>query len=110
MKDKISVFGSTGFIGSEYCSLYEDEISRIERNNYISKSDEILYFISTIDNYNVFADPFLDIDTNLSVLIETLENCKDRENVVFNFISSWFVYGKTDDLPAKEESYCNPKC
>jgi len=109
MKDKISVFGSTGFIGSEYCSLYEDEIARVERDNYIPKSSEILYLISTIDNYNVFADPFLDIDTNLSVLIETLENCKDREDVVFNFISSWFVYGKTDDLPAKEESYCNPK-
>ena len=58
MKDKISVFGSTGFIGSEYCSLYEDEISRIERDNYISKSDEILYFISNMDLNSKILDVF----------------------------------------------------
>jgi nucleoside-diphosphate-sugar epimerase len=38
-----------------------------------------------------------------------LEECKNKEDIVFNFISSWFVYGKTNDLPAKEDSYCMPK-
>jgi nucleoside-diphosphate-sugar epimerase len=50
----------------------------------------------------------LDIDTNLTVLIKVLDNIKYKENTTINFISSWFVYGDTD-LPAKEESYCNPK-
>jgi nucleoside-diphosphate-sugar epimerase len=55
----------------------------------------------------------LDIETNLIKLIDVLEECKkikqqSKEQVVFNFISSWFVYGKTDELPAKETSICNP--
>ena len=28
---------------------------------------------------------------------------------MFNFVSSWFVYGKTESLPATESSHCNPK-
>jgi nucleoside-diphosphate-sugar epimerase len=73
------------------------------------QSKDVLYLISTIDNYNVFTDPFLDIKTNLTLLIETLEKCKGKEDIVFNFISSWFVYGKTDSFPATEDSECNPK-
>ena len=74
------------------------------------KSKDVLYFISTVDNYNIFSDPFLDVETNLNVLIKTLEACREYSNeTTFNFISSWFVYGKTDSLPASEDSYCNPK-
>ena len=43
----------------------------------------------------------------LPILINTLESCKDK-NIIFNFISSWFVYGDVE-LPAKEDSYCNPR-
>jgi nucleoside-diphosphate-sugar epimerase len=60
-----------------------------------------------VDNYNVYTDPYLDINTNLIKLINVLEYCKDKD-VVFNFVSSWFVYGKTNVLPATEESFCNP--
>jgi nucleoside-diphosphate-sugar epimerase len=68
-----------------------------------------LYFISTVDNYNVHTDPRLDINTNLLKLIDVLVECKNsKEPITFNFISSWFVYGKTNDLPAKETSLCNP--
>ena len=109
MKNKISVFGSSGFIGTEYCKLFPDEVIKIPREDMISKSNNILYFISTNHNYNVFSDVHLDIDTNLNTLMDVLENCKENKNVTFNFISSWFVYGKIDDLPAKEDSHCNPK-
>jgi nucleoside-diphosphate-sugar epimerase len=61
-----------------------------------------------VDNYNVFTNPQLDIQTNLTVLVNVLSNIVDKENTIFNFISSWFVYGDTD-LPAREDSYCNPK-
>ncbi len=105
----ISVFGSTGFIGSNFCKLYPNEVKEIRRDFYKPETNNILYLISTNHNYNVFTNPFLDVDTNLTVLIKTLENCKDKENLVFNFVSSWFVYGKTDDLPANENSVCNPK-
>jgi nucleoside-diphosphate-sugar epimerase len=63
--------------------------------------------ISTTHNYHVFEDVLKDVNTNLVKLLLVLENCKNK-NVVFNFISSWFVYGEVD-LPAKEDSCCNPK-
>lgn len=107
----ISVYGSTGFIGSHYSDLYNDNVIRINRNTRDPQSKDILYFISTVTNYNVFDNPHLDINTNLNVLVETLESCRKKYNsdFVFNFISSWFVYGKTNDLPASENSHCNPK-
>jgi len=107
----ISVYGGTGFIGSTFAQKYNNECVLIARNENTPKTNEILYFISTVDNYNVFTDPHVDINTNLTKLIEVLEECKklnETSAVTFNFISSWFVYGKTNDLPAKESSHCNP--
>jgi len=104
----ISVFGSTGFIGSRFCELFDREVVRIGRDNYVPKTGEVLYLISTTNNYNVFDNPNLDIDTNLTVLVDVLKNCKNK-GIVFNFVSSWFVYGKNESLPAREEDPCNPK-
>ena len=107
----ISVYGSTGFIGSCYCNIYSDNTVTIDREQRRPKSKDILYLISTVDNYNIFNKPVLDVNTNLNVLLETLESCRKKYNsdFTFNFISSWFVYGKTQDFPATESTYCNPK-
>ena len=106
----ISVFGCSGFIGSKFISLFKDKCILIDKEDNIPKSNNILYFISTTDNYNVHTDPFVDINTNLIKLISVLEECKKLNNneIIFNFVSSWFVYGKTNDLPANETSICNP--
>lgn len=93
----IDVFGSTGFIGSRFCELYPDDVLRHARDNYEPMADDVLYLISTVDNYNVFENAFLDVDTNLTVLLKVLENCKNK-NLTFNFISSWFVYGKPEEF------------
>jgi nucleoside-diphosphate-sugar epimerase len=103
----ISVFGGTGFIGNRFIEKYRDECRLIERACLTAQSDNILYFISTTHNYNVFDRPLLDIDTNLTHLIKVLEANKGKIKE-FNFISSWFVYGDAT-LPAKETSFCNPK-
>jgi nucleoside-diphosphate-sugar epimerase len=103
---KYSVYGATGFIGSRYCQMFSDETFPQQRQQRVPLLNEIIYFISTVDNYNVFNNITLDVDTNLRVLCEVLEHCKERE-ITFNFISSWFVYGETS-LPAKENYYCNP--
>lgn len=109
-KTSISVYGSSGFIGGEFCNQFPDETIKIPREVREPSSKNVLYFISTTHNYNVYDNPQLDIDTNLKVLIETLEACrKSKEDVVFNFISSWFVYGKTNDFPASENTNCNPR-
>ena len=105
--DKISVFGGTGFVGSCFANLNRDRVVLIPRDVRSPRSKNILYLISTTDNYNVFDDVHKDIDTNLSVLVDVLKNLKPGESV-FNFVSSWFVYG-SGKLPATEKSYCNPK-
>ena len=103
--ESVNVLGK-GFVGSRYCELTPNVVVN-DRNDYEVKTKEVLYFISTIDNYNVHTNPYLDIDTNLTTLIKTLESCKGKD-VTFNFISSWFVYGDVP-LPAKEDSHCDPK-
>jgi nucleoside-diphosphate-sugar epimerase len=105
--DKISVFGGTGFVGSEFCKQYSNDVVIMDRDATIPVSNKVLYLISTVDNYNVLTDPYIDINTNLIHLMKVLENCKDK-NIEFTFISSWFVYGDTD-LPAREDSVCKPK-
>ena len=108
--NQLSVYGSTGFIGSEYCKLFNDNIE-IPRDQDEPETNNLLYLISTIHNYNVFDDIKLDVDTNLVKLLNVIKssNSKYGEDFTFNFISSWFVYGKTDSLPATEDSVCNPK-
>ncbi len=109
MGELINIFGGKGFIGSTYAKLYPQSLV-LDRNDYVPKPmADILYFISTVDNYNVFTNPHLDIDTNLSLLVEVLENWRNNYPLgVFNFISSWFVYGNVE-LPATENAPCNPQ-
>jgi len=100
----ISVYGA-GYIGGRYCQMYDDTLI-MHRDQRKPATKELLYFISTVDNFNIHTDITLDVETNLKVLCETLDYC--REDTVINFISSWFVYGECE-LPAKEDSLCNPK-
>jgi nucleoside-diphosphate-sugar epimerase len=109
MNNKISIFGGNGFIGSRFCSLYPEDVIKIDRNDYTAKTNNILYFISTVDNYNVHNDLHIDIETNLNVLMNVLEKLPKNNDVTFNFISSWFVYGKNYEMPFREDySKCNP--
>lgn len=106
----ISLFGGSGFIGSRFSQMFSDEVIVVDRDDRIPKTKEILYLISTVDNYNIHNDLHKDIDTNLTILMDVLTNIKEsKEDVVFNFVSSWFVYGKNEVLPFNEErSFCNP--
>jgi nucleoside-diphosphate-sugar epimerase len=101
----VNVLGA-GFVGGRFTELTPDVIVN-HRNEYTVHSNEVLYFVSTVDNYNVWTNPYIDIDTNLTHLIRTLETCKGKD-VTFNFVSSWFVYGDVE-LPAKETAHCDPK-
>jgi len=108
--NKLSIFGGSGFIGNRFCELYAENIIKIPRNDYQPKTDEILYLISTVDNYNVHKDLHIDIDTNLTTLMSVLHNIdRNNPNVIINFVSSWFVYGKNKIVPFKENiTQCNP--
>ena len=95
----VNVFGGHGFVGSEYCRASKDGLIKNHRNNYEVSSANCVYFISTVDNYNVHFDNQLDINTNLVVLMKVLDSYRKYvqrtgEKGTFNFISSWFVYGQ----------------
>lgn len=106
---KINVFGATGFIGSRFCELYKDDVVINDRSDYKPQTNDILYFISTIDNYNIHNDLHIDVDTNLKIMLNVLEHVKTNPNTTFNFVSSWFVYGQNNKTPFKESDMeCNP--
>lgn len=107
----ISVYGSTGFVGGNYLRMYSDAALPIARSDDTPKSKNILYFISTTHNYHIFDEPHKDIETNLNKLISVLEACKNTysTDTVFNFVSSWFVYGKNCSLNTRETDACDPR-
>ena len=106
--NNISVYGSTGFIGSRFSNLYSQNVIRVDRDINIAPTNNLLYFISTVDNYNIHKNVHIDIDTNLSKLMSVIEANK-RQDVIFNFVSSWFVYGQNTDLPFNEDkTICKP--
>jgi nucleoside-diphosphate-sugar epimerase len=106
----ISVFGSTGFVGSWFCSRTPEKFITQERDDLSPATNNILWLISTTNNYNVFDDPHIDIDTNLTRLMHMLTEARDKfgNNFCVNFISTWFVYGLGAENPATETAHCNP--
>jgi nucleoside-diphosphate-sugar epimerase len=115
----VNVFGGNGFVGSEYCRVSKDSIIKNSRSNYEAQSADCVYFISTVDNYNVHFDNQLDINTNLVILMKVLNSYRKYiertgEKGTFNFISSWFVYGKDSGFGSRscgisETEPCDPK-
>jgi len=108
--NKISIFGSTGFIGGTFSRMYKENIILIPRDSKNFYTNEVLYFISTTTNQSVFKDLHVDIDTNLKLFVDFLSNCKNKnkdKDITINFISSGFVYGN-DIIDAKETDCCNP--
>ena len=71
----ISVYGASGFVGSKFCNLYSDSVVKQNREERKPKTKNILYLISTVDNYNVHSNITLDVETNLKVLCEVLDFC-----------------------------------
>lgn len=112
----LTILGGKGFVGSEYVRQYYDAavgniVSVNDKYDYSAHSPDVLFFISTVHNYNVFTNPVLDINTNLKVLIGVLDSWRRRKDCgVFNFISSWFVYGEQEQPHGvREDACCDPK-
>jgi nucleoside-diphosphate-sugar epimerase len=103
----LSVFGGTGYVGKRFVELSHFQSHLIEREKRAPVSDDVLYFISTTHNYHIFEDVHLDVQTNITVLLDVLKKLTPGKST-FNFVSSWFVYGDCE-LPASEETPCLPK-
>jgi nucleoside-diphosphate-sugar epimerase len=106
----VSLFGSTGFIGTAFTNFSEHEVDGVDRNNPDPLFTEIVYAIGTTDNYNVFDNPRLDVESNLLKLISDLELMRDKFGTFsINYLSSWFVYGDSSKPPFRESQHCEPK-
>lgn len=110
LNSPISVYGGFGFVLGEFCKQNKDKVIRIEKDALEPQSPNILYGISTVDNYNIFDSPTLDIETNLIHFMEVLDACHKKYGNKFTFtlISTWFVYGQSGLLIMDEGSQCNP--
>jgi nucleoside-diphosphate-sugar epimerase len=82
----------------------------VDRDNPNPQFQDVLYAIGTTDNYNIFQNPTLDIETNLIKLIQDLEILRKKfGSFTFNYLSSWFVYGDSRPIPFMVTNNCNPK-
>ena len=113
----LSVYGATGYIGRTFCNIFPEKSRPIDRGQRTPMDRDILYFISTTHNYHVFKEITEDVKSNLLVLTEVLDRVvevKDRrfdnhEDITFNFISCWFVYGDANTNPVSEDGLCDPR-
>ena len=108
--DKISVVGSTSYIGGKFLDTFPNETCRVPSRSLDIPTNNLLFLRSTVDNYNIWDNPKLDPSICIMHLIDTLEACKAKfsNNFTVNLVSSWFIYGKQDELPVKETAICNP--
>lgn len=87
------------------------DLAKIQKTD-IEGIDIIYHLASTVDNYNVLTNPYLDVETNINGTIRLLEICKNlKKKPKIVFLSTFFVYGNEYDktkIPINEESKTNP--
>ncbi len=138
MSKNISYFitGGYGLIGSEIVNRAKGNVTILTKSrtheNRIAKTgvkvlvkdlkaleekdlkgiDVIYHLASTVDNYNVLTNPYLDVETNINGTIRLLETCRSlAKKPKIIFLSTFFVYGNGYDktkIPINEESKTEP--
>lgn len=98
-----SIYGGTGIIGSYYIGLYGGR--PLPRDQWAPMEKEVLYLISTTSNS--YDQGLVHTRTNIDALMKRLIACKEAGVEVFNFVSSWFVYGNKEGI-MKEDDACAP--
>lgn len=99
----LSVYGATGIIGSYFSALFP--CLPVGRERLKPRSKRVLYLISTTTNST--STPWIDTDTNLTALMKRLDACRQAGVEEFNFVSSWFVYGRRETT-MREDDNCFP--
>jgi hypothetical protein len=61
-KEIYSIYGGTGFVGGNFCRLFSDKVIIQKREEREPNTNQIIYFISTVDNYNIHTNITLDVD------------------------------------------------
>lgn len=133
---RILITGGFGFVGSSLakrCCAAGHEVTLITRSVdklrnvdglpcrsvvkdvcHLNQSDVdgvdfLFHCASTVDNYNILDNPYLDANTNCLGTLSLLESCrKVNPDARIVFPSTFFVNGNLRDLPATPDSPCNP--
>lgn len=87
------------------------DLSKLEKKD-LKNIDIIYHCASTVDNYTILSDMFLDVETNINSTITLLEVCRKlKKKPKIIFLSTFFVYGNEYEktkIPINEESGTNP--
>ena len=84
-----------------------DEIGDI--GEIIREQDAIFHLAGNMGNYSILRNPHQDIDDNCKSTLTLLELCQAHHpRVRIVYASAFFVHGKVDHVPVKEEEPCNP--
>lgn len=98
-------------ITKENVTILTKSLDQVEEKD-LAGIDVVYHCASTVDNYNVLTNPYLDVDTNIKGTIALLEACKNlsvKPTIVFP--STFFVYGNEYErikTPINEESKTDP--
>lgn len=136
MSKNIFITGGYGLIGSEITNQLDGSVTILTRSKTHEKRitktgvkvlikdlkeleakdlegiDVVYHLASTVDNYNVLTNPYLDVEININGTIRLLEICKDlprKPKIIF--LSTFFVYGNEYDrtqIPINEKSKTDP--
>lgn len=99
MNDKISIFGSAGFIGSNFARIYPEESIKINSGDFEPQSNIVLYLRSTTDNYGT---PEENIEINLVNLVKVLKNLKPGDKFIYS--GTWFCFGPVNHYKTVREN------
>lgn len=95
---------------SDITILQKDLLQLDEKD--LENIDVIYHCASTVDNYNVLTNPYIDVETNINGTIRILEICKNlAKKPKIIFLSTFFVYGNEYDkthTAVNEESKTDP--
>ncbi|RJQ37760.1 NAD(P)-dependent oxidoreductase [Candidatus Microgenomates bacterium] len=87
------------------------DIAKIEKKD-LESIDVIYHCASTVDNYNILTDPYIDVETNIEGtirLLEILKTLPKKPKIIYP--STFFIYGNEYErtkVPINEESKTDP--
>lgn len=133
---KYLITGGFGLIGSTLASQLKGDVTLVSRSkkhihridkkkfkiiikpiekltkNDLKDIDIIYHCASTVDNYHILTDPYIDVQTNILGTIHILELCKVMKKMPkIVFLSTFFIYGNEYERSKKkitEESPTEP--